>query len=398
MRLSQFINLYEIFNRVKYYQVNASNILSLIDRLISVYRFTLIIINIAVYYIQSNLKLNSIDFNIDIFLYANLIYFLYALTLELFGIRTKYDDRRSRLIRLNIDLIYLVVMAVFNIDIMNYSMVLFYIPLIVYINYKNNKSIIYRSIFIILYFYLSQYILFILNIKNSYNVLMIAFLFTLLVIISSTVLLVSELRMDGQLKSLDKIRVFLTSLKCSSNYAESLSKIIDELQRLVEVPIITIMIFDDNDKELFIAKSTGIDEKQKNLRLRPGMGVCGSAFLKQKEIYVRDTRDKDNNSNYIEFDNLPQPVLSELVFPLILNIDNDETRIGVLNFESYEIDDFKQHRIDLIRGLVGHIVYVLEQSYNQYNLIRNIQNKIDIYRETALFMRYVAHDLRNKCT
>lgn len=222
MRLSQFINLYEIFNRVKYYQVNASNILSLIDRLISVYRFTLIIINIAVYYIQSNLKLNSIDFNIDIFLYANLIYFLYALTLELFGIRTKYDDRRSRLIRLNIDLIYLVVMAVFNIDIMNYSMVLFYIPLIVYINYKNNKSIIYRSIFIILYFYLSQYILFILNIKNSYNVLMIAFLFTLLVIISSTVLLVSELRMDGQLKSLDKIRVFLTSLKCSSNYAESL--------------------------------------------------------------------------------------------------------------------------------------------------------------------------------
>ena len=117
---------------------------------------------------------------------------------------------------------------------------------------------------------------------------------------------------------LDKIKDFVQVVKHSDDYHEALNIIIQELLKLTNVPIITIMLFDDKTNELFIAESCGIKDEQKTLRLKPGKGVCGKTFKNKKIILLNDTTNKNQNHGYISFEGLPNVVRSELCLPLTL--------------------------------------------------------------------------------
>jgi signal transduction histidine kinase len=368
---------------------------SVIDNIIYYYRYTYILYFVLIF-IWNRMFLNGSESNaiLNIFILINLLYVAYNIYLLIYKIREKYQDLKYREIRVNFDLFYFTA-SLFFIGNTSYPFyIIYYIPLLSSINFRENRHYHICSLWIFLYFLILQ-LLFIKIYQVDFQKIVTDIIIFLFFLIIFTVLLhIFNKRFERKDNELEKMKYFIQKVKYSSNYQEALKTLITQLQYLTGVPIITVMLYDEQKNELFIGESVGIEDSQKYLRLKPGQGVCGNTFKDKEKKIVQDTTDKNNNCGYISFKDLKQDVLSELCFPLILSLNANP--IGVLNFESYEKNYFKDEMVHMIDTLIYHIVFILEKSYYDYNYNLNTRKRIDLYRESLFYLRDVVHDWRNK--
>lgn len=366
-----------------------------VDNIVFHYRYFTVLYFSLIYVLYNYLKGTLvIDTDLYWFSFANLSYLIYVFVLQIFKLREKLSALIQRVLRINFDLIYFTI-ALFLIGNIPYpTYIIYLLPLLSAINYRKNRYYFLCASWISLYYFILQLSFFFYGQININPFIGSTVIFTLFVFSFAAIMSVYDKQYTRKEVELDKIKDFIQDVKHSSDHHEAFSIIIQELEKLTNVPIITIMLYDGRKNELFIAESCGIGVSQKTLRLKPGQGVCGNTFNGEKYILVNDTTNKKKNYGYTAFKDLPKPVYSELCFPLILK--DGEKPIGVLNFEAYERNYFHNDLVHLINSIVRHIIYILEKTHADYTFNANIRKKTEAYIETILYLRELAHDWRNK--
>jgi phosphoserine phosphatase RsbU/P len=137
------------------------------------------------------------------------------------------------------------------------------------------------------------------------------------------------------------------------NLDELLNKIAELTNRIVPYEIFAIFLVDDEKQELFLRFAIGHPQDVvKNLRIRIGDGVTGTAALERKTVVVDDVR---QYPRYIE---AVKHARSELAVPLI----SKNRVVGVLDIESPELNYFQDEQVKLLNLLASQIAIAIENA------------------------------------
>src|SRR5258706_11797087 len=130
------------------------------------------------------------------------------------------------------------------------------------------------------------------------------------------------------------------------NLDELLQKIADLTNRIVPYEIFAIFLLDDEKQELYLRFAIGHPpDVVKNLRIKVGDGVTGTAAMERKTVVVDDVR---KYPRYIE---AVKQARSELAVPLI----SQDRVVGVLDIESTEPGYFRGEQVKLLSLLASQI-------------------------------------------
>jgi sigma-B regulation protein RsbU (phosphoserine phosphatase) len=132
-----------------------------------------------------------------------------------------------------------------------------------------------------------------------------------------------------------------------------LNKIAERTNRIVPYEIFAIFLVDDEKQELYLRFSIGHSpEVAKNLRIKLGDGVTGSAALERRTVVVDDVR---TYPRYIE---AVKNARSELAVPLI----SRNRVVGVLDIESPVPGYFREDQVKLLNLLASQIAIAIENA------------------------------------
>lgn len=134
---------------------------------------------------------------------------------------------------------------------------------------------------------------------------------------------------------------------------ELLKKIAELTNRIVPYEIFAIFLVDDAKQELYLRFAIGHPpEVVKNLRIKLGDGVTGTAALERTTVVVDDVR---KYPRYIE---AVKQARSELAVPLI----SRNRVVGVLDIESPEAGYFREDQVKLLNLLASQIAIAIENA------------------------------------
>src|SRR5262252_5115015 len=134
---------------------------------------------------------------------------------------------------------------------------------------------------------------------------------------------------------------------------ELLNKIAELTNRIVPYEIFAIFLVDDEKQELFLRFAIGHPpEVVKNLRIKLGDGVTGTAAMERTTVVVDDVR---KYPNYIE---AVKSARSELAVPLV----SRNHVVGVLDIESPEPGYFREDQVKLLNLLASQIAIAIENA------------------------------------
>jgi phosphoserine phosphatase RsbU/P len=134
---------------------------------------------------------------------------------------------------------------------------------------------------------------------------------------------------------------------------ELLQKIADLTHRIVPFDIFAIFLVDDEKQELYLRFAIGHPpEVVKNLRIKVGDGVTGTAALQRAMVVVDDVR---KYPRYIES---VKNIRSELAVPLITR----NHVVGVLDIQSPELHYFREDQGRLLSLLASQIAIAIENA------------------------------------
>jgi sigma-B regulation protein RsbU (phosphoserine phosphatase) len=134
---------------------------------------------------------------------------------------------------------------------------------------------------------------------------------------------------------------------------ELLKKIAELTNQIVPYEIFAIFLVDDEKQELFLRFAIGHrPDVVKNLRIKVGDGVTGTAAMERTTVVVDDVR---KYPRYIE---AVQSARSELAVPLI----NQNRVVGVLDIESPEPGYFREDQVTLLNLLASQIAIAIENA------------------------------------
>jgi sigma-B regulation protein RsbU (phosphoserine phosphatase) len=132
-----------------------------------------------------------------------------------------------------------------------------------------------------------------------------------------------------------------------------LHKIAELTNRIVPYEIFAIFLVDDDKQELYLRFAIGHPpELVKNLRIKLGDGVTGTAALERTTVVVDDVR---KYPNYIE---AVKAARSELAVPLVAQ----DRVVGVLDIESPEPGYFREEQVKLLNLLASQIAIAIENA------------------------------------
>src|SRR5437867_8868199 len=132
---------------------------------------------------------------------------------------------------------------------------------------------------------------------------------------------------------------------------ELLNKIAELTNRIVPYEIFAIFLVDDEKQDLYLRFAIGHPpELVKNLRIKLGDGVTGTAAMERKTVVVDDVR---TYPRYIE---AVKNARSELAVPLV----SKNRVVGVLDIESPEPGYFREDQVKLLNLLASQIAIAIE--------------------------------------
>ncbi len=134
---------------------------------------------------------------------------------------------------------------------------------------------------------------------------------------------------------------------------ELLKEIAELTNRIVPYEIFAIFLVDDEKQDLYLRFAIGHPpELLKNLRIKLGDGVTGTAALDRKTIVVDDVR---KYPRYIE---AVKNARSELAVPLV----SKNRVVGVLDIQSPELGYFREDQVKLLNLLASQIAIAIENA------------------------------------
>ncbi len=134
---------------------------------------------------------------------------------------------------------------------------------------------------------------------------------------------------------------------------ELLQKIADLTNRFVPFEIFAIFLLDDEKQELYLRFAIGYSpDVVKNLRVKLGDGVTGTAAMERRPVVVHDVR---TYPRYIE---AVKNTRSELAVPLVIQ----NRVVGVLDIESPEPDYFREDQARMLSLLASQIAIAIENA------------------------------------
>src|SRR5215813_7154074 len=134
---------------------------------------------------------------------------------------------------------------------------------------------------------------------------------------------------------------------------ELLKKIAELTNRIVPYEIFAIFLLDDEAQELYLRFAIGHPpEVVRNLRIKVGDGVTGTAAMERTTVVVDDVR---KYPRYIE---AVKNARSELAVPLI----SQNSVVGVLDIESPELGYFREEQVKLLNMLATQIAIAIENA------------------------------------
>ena len=143
---------------------------------------------------------------------------------------------------------------------------------------------------------------------------------------------------------------------------ELLDKIAELTNRIVPYEIFAIFLLDDEKQELYLRFAIGHPpEVVKNLRIKVGDGVTGTAAMERTTVVVDDVR---KYPRYIE---AVKHARSELAVPLI----SQNRVVGVLDIESPEPGYFREDQVKLLNLLASQIAIAIENARVYESEVRN---------------------------
>ena len=152
------------------------------------------------------------------------------------------------------------------------------------------------------------------------------------------------------LSTLSEINHEITSIL---DLDELLNKIAELTHRIVPYEIFAILLVDDEKQELYHRFTIGHPpEVVRNLRIKLGEGVTGTAALERTSVVVDDVR---QYPRYIE---AVKGARSELAVPLI----SKNRVVGVLDIESPEPGYFREEQVRILNLLASQIAIAIENA------------------------------------
>src|SRR5215471_12708425 len=134
---------------------------------------------------------------------------------------------------------------------------------------------------------------------------------------------------------------------------ELLQKIADLTNRIVPFEVFAIFLVDEEKQELYLRFAIGHPpEVVKNLRIKVGEGVTGTAAMERTTVVVDDVL---KYPRYIE---AVKNTRSELAVPLI----SQNRVVGVLDIESPEPGYFREDQVKLLNLLASQIAIAIENA------------------------------------
>src|ERR1051326_1830370 len=134
---------------------------------------------------------------------------------------------------------------------------------------------------------------------------------------------------------------------------ELLQKIAELPNRIVPFEIFAIFLLDDKKQELYLRFAIGHPpDVVKNLRIKVGDGVTGTAAMNRTMVVVDDVR---RYPRYIE---AVKNTRSELAVPLV----NQNRIVGVLDIQSPEPGYFREDQTRLLGLLAAQIAIAIENA------------------------------------
>ncbi len=134
---------------------------------------------------------------------------------------------------------------------------------------------------------------------------------------------------------------------------ELLQKIADLTNRFVPFEIFAIFLLDDVKEELYLRFAIGYSpDVVKNLRIKLGDGVTGTAAMQRRPVVVDDVR---TYPRYIE---AVKSTRSELAVPLV----SQNRVVGVLDIQSPEPDYFREDQGRMLSLLASQIAIAIENA------------------------------------
>jgi sigma-B regulation protein RsbU (phosphoserine phosphatase) len=158
------------------------------------------------------------------------------------------------------------------------------------------------------------------------------------------------------------------------NLDELLKKIAELTNRIVPYEVFAIFLVDDEKQELYLRFAIGHPpEVVKNLRIKLGEGVTGTAAMERTTVVVDDVR---KYPRYIE---AVKNTRSELAVPLI----SKNHVVGVLDIESPEPGYFREDQARLLNLLASQIAIAIENA-NVYESERRNRELLALLYEISL--------------
>jgi phosphoserine phosphatase RsbU/P len=133
------------------------------------------------------------------------------------------------------------------------------------------------------------------------------------------------------------------------DFEDLLQQIPRLIGRLIEFEAFAVYLLDERRGELRTAYTVGYPPRDKQLRLKPGMGLVGVAVAAEEPVLVNDLK---ADSRYIEF--VPG-MNSEIVVPLM----HKSRPIGALNILSTNRDQFTLRDVSIVRQFGAHVAIAL---------------------------------------
>src|SRR5215813_2587013 len=134
---------------------------------------------------------------------------------------------------------------------------------------------------------------------------------------------------------------------------ELLKKIAELTNRIVPYEIFAIFLLDDEAQELYLRFAIGHQpEVVKNLRIKLGDGVTGTAAMERTTVVVDDVL------KYPRYMDAVKNARSELAVPLI----SQNRVVGVLDIESPEPGYFREDQVKLLNLLASQIAIAIENA------------------------------------
>jgi len=187
-------------------------------------------------------------------------------------------------------------------------------------------------------------------------------------------------------KIIKKEMRFAQKLKILNNISRELSKLVDlenlfyripELIReTYNLPFVGLGIF-DGENITFKHYSTQFGQIDKPLISKLERGLVGWTAHNKKTLYVKDVSKDPRYFKYFE------ETRSELVIPIL----SEENLLGVLDFQSNEIDYFTSEDILILENLTDQIAITLKNS----QLFEKIKNE---KKMQEFFISMISHDLK----